>query len=140
MVEDMNKVMDSGVSSAAPSSDTVRGVSLRTDNLEAGSSGLPAQEMIMEARDLQVHYGDYLAVRNVNLQIHRNEITALIGPSGCGKSTIIRCFNRMNDLIPSAKVGGTVLYRGIDLYGPEANAGVVRRRIGMVFLKPKQFP
>ena len=140
MVENMNKVMDSGVSSATQSSDTVRGVSLRTDNSEAGSSGLPAQEMIMEARDLQVHYGDYLAVRNVNLQIHRNEITALIGPSGCGKSTIIRCFNRMNDLIPSAKVGGTVLYRGIDLYGPEANAGEVRRRIGMVFQKPNPFP
>lgn len=132
--------MDAGVSSAAQSSDTVRGVSLRTDNLEDGSAGLPAQEMIMEARDLQVHYGDYLAVRNVNLQIHRNEITALIGPSGCGKSTIIRCFNRMNDLIPSAKVGGTVLYRGIDLYGPEANAGEVRRRIGMVFQKPNPFP
>ena len=132
--------MDAGVSSAAQSSDTVRGVSLRMDNLEAGSAGLPAQEMIMEARDLQVHYGDYLAVRNVNLQIHRNEITALIGPSGCGKSTIIRCFNRMNDLIPSAKVGGTVLYRGIDLYGPEANAGEVRRRIGMVFQKPNPFP
>ena len=140
MVENMNKVMDSGVSSAAQSSDTVRGVSLRTDNLDAGSAGLPAQEMIMEARDLQVHYGEYLAVRNVNLQIHRNEITALIGPSGCGKSTIIRCFNRMNDLIPSAKVGGTVLYRGIDLYGPEANAGEVRRRIGMVFQKPNPFP
>ena len=140
MVEDMNKVMDSGVSSAAKSSDTVRGVSLRADNLDAGSVSLPAQEMIMEARDLQVHYGDYLAVRNVNLQIHRNEITALIGPSGCGKSTIIRCFNRMNDLIPSAKVGGTVLYRGIDLYGPEANAGEVRRRIGMVFQKPNPFP
>jgi phosphate transport system ATP-binding protein len=140
MVENMNKVMDSRVSSAAQSSDTVRGVSLHTDNLDAGSASLPAQEMIMEARDLQVHYGEYLAVRNVNLQIHRNEITALIGPSGCGKSTIIRCFNRMNDLIPSAKVGGTVLYRGIDLYGPEANAGEVRRRIGMVFQKPNPFP
>lgn len=140
MVEDMNKVMDTGVSSAAPSSDTVRGVSLRTDNAQAGSAGLPTQEMIMESRDLQVHYGDYLAVRDVNLKIHRNEITALIGPSGCGKSTIIRCFNRMNDLIPSAKVGGTVLYRGIDLYGPEANAGEVRRRIGMVFQKPNPFP
>jgi phosphate transport system ATP-binding protein len=140
MVENMNNVMDSGVSSAAPSGDTVRGVSLRTDSAQAGSTGLPAQEMIMESRDLQVHYGDYLAVRDVNLKIHRNEITALIGPSGCGKSTIIRCFNRMNDLIPSAKVGGTVLYRGIDLYGPEANAGEVRRRIGMVFQKPNPFP
>jgi len=74
------------------------------------------------------------------LTIHKSEITALIGPSGCGKSTIIRCFNRMNDLIPSAKVGGNVFYKGIDLYGPEANSGEVRRRIGMVFQKPNPFP
>ncbi len=94
----------------------------------------------MESAGLQVHYGDFLAVRDVNLTIHRNEITALIGPSGCGKSTIIRCFNRMNDLIPSAKVGGNVYYKGIDLYGPEANSGEVRRRIGMVFQKPNPFP
>ncbi|MFZ9830333.1 MAG: phosphate ABC transporter ATP-binding protein, partial [Ilumatobacteraceae bacterium] len=96
--------------------------------------------MIMQSVDLQVHYGDFLAVRDVNLTIHKGEITALIGPSGCGKSTIIRCFNRMNDLIPTAKVGGKVFYMGIDLYGPEANAGEVRRRIGMVFQKPNPFP
>ncbi|MDP4691955.1 MAG: phosphate ABC transporter ATP-binding protein PstB [Ilumatobacteraceae bacterium] len=96
--------------------------------------------MIMESQDLKVHYGSYLAVRDVNLQVHKNEITALIGPSGCGKSTILRCFNRMNDLIPTAKVSGSVIYRGIDLYGPDANAGEVRRRIGMVFQKPNPFP
>ena len=107
---------------------------------QSSSSANFANEMIMESVGLQVHYGEFLAVRDVNLTIHKSEITALIGPSGCGKSTIIRCFNRMNDLIPTAKVGGKVFYRGIDLYGPEANAGEVRRRIGMVFQKPNPFP
>ena len=107
---------------------------------QSSSSTNSASEMIMESVGLQVHYGDFLAVRDVNLTIHKSEITALIGPSGCGKSTIIRCFNRMNDLIPSAKVGGNVFYKGIDLYGPEANSGEVRRRIGMVFQKPNPFP
>jgi phosphate transport system ATP-binding protein len=140
MVDNVNKTMESGVSSGTSTAGTVQGVSVRPDNVSSGAHGVPALEMIMESRDLQVHYGDFLAVRDVNLKIHRNEITALIGPSGCGKSTIIRCFNRMNDLIPTAKVGGSVLYRGIDLYGPEANAGEVRRRIGMVFQKPNPFP
>jgi len=107
---------------------------------QSSSSANFANKMIMESVGLQVHYGDFLAVRDVNLTIHKSEITALIGPSGCGKSTIIRCFNRMNDLIPSAKVGGNVFYKGIDLYGPEANSGEVRRRIGMVFQKPNPFP
>ena len=107
---------------------------------QSSSSANFANEMIMESVGLQVHYGEFLAVRDVNLTIHKSEITALIGPSGCGKSTIIRCFNRMNDLIPSAKVGGNVFYKGIDLYGPEANSGEVRRRIGMVFQKPNPFP
>jgi phosphate transport system ATP-binding protein len=116
----------------------VREVNLRIDL--SGDADQTSREMIMESVDLQVHYGDFLAVRDVNLAIHRNEITALIGPSGCGKSTILRCFNRMNDLIPSARVGGKIFYRGIDLYGPDANAGEVRRRIGMVFQKPNPFP
>lgn len=107
---------------------------------QSSSSANFAHEMIMESVGLQVHYGEFLAVRDVNLTIHKSEITALIGPSGCGKSTIIRCFNRMNDLIPSAVVGGNVFYKGIDLYGPEANSGEVRRRIGMVFQKPNPFP
>lgn len=118
----------------------VRGVNLRVDLAIGDANSSDTDEMVMESQDLRVHYGDFLAVRDVNLRIHRGEITALIGPSGCGKSTIIRCFNRMNDLIPTAKVGGRVFYRGIDLYGPLANAGEVRRRIGMVFQKPNPFP
>ena len=139
MVEDMNKVMNSGVSSSASPSKVI-GVSVYSENVRSAEGNTPALEMIMESQDLKVHYGSYLAVRDVNLRIHRNEITALIGPSGCGKSTILRCFNRMNDLIPTAKVSGSVMYRGIDLYGPDANAGEVRRRIGMVFQKPNPFP
>jgi phosphate transport system ATP-binding protein len=138
MVEDMSNATISNVSSTSTGVDNVRSVNLRVEsNTETVDQ---ANEMIMQSIDLQVHYGDFLAVRDVNLTIHRGEITALIGPSGCGKSTIIRCFNRMNDLIPTAKVGGKVFYKGIDLYGPEANAGEVRRRIGMVFQKANPFP
>jgi phosphate transport system ATP-binding protein len=138
MVEDMSNATMSNVSSTSTGVDSVRSVNLRVES--NGGTVDPASEMIMQSVDLQVHYGDFLAVRDVNLTIHRGEITALIGPSGCGKSTIIRCFNRMNDLIPTAKVGGKVFYKGIDLYGPEANAGEVRRRIGMVFQKANPFP
>ena len=79
-------------------------------------------------------------MRDVTFDIAMNEITALIGPPGCGKSTLIRCLNRMNDLIPSARVEGKVLYHGQDLYGPEVDAVEVRKRIGMVFQKPNPFP
>jgi len=96
--------------------------------------------VVMVASNLEVHYGDQCAVRNVNLTIREHEITAFIGPSGCGKSTVLRCFNRMNDLISGARVSGLLTYHGIDLYGPEVNAAQVRRRIGMVFQKPNPFP
>jgi len=140
MVDDMSKTPTSSNTSGSRDDTRVRGVNLRVDLAVGDAKSGDADEMVMETQGLQVHYGDFLAVRDVNLQIHRGEITALIGPSGCGKSTIIRCFNRMNDLIPTAKVGGRVFYRGIDLYGPLANAGEVRRRIGMVFQKPNPFP
>ena len=87
-----------------------------------------------------MYYGDFRAVREVTLDVHQHEITAFIGPSGCGKSTVLRCFNRMNDLIPGARVEGTVLYHGVDLYGPASTPLEVRRRIGMVFQKPNPFP
>lgn len=138
MVENMVNSTISKVSTSMPKVGSVLRMNLAEG--QSSSSANFANEMIMESVGLQVHYGDFLAVRDVNLTIHKNEITALIGPSGCGKSTIIRCFNRMNDLIPSAKVGGNVFYKGIDLYGPEANSGEVRRRIGMVFQKPNPFP
>ncbi len=89
---------------------------------------------------MSVHYGSFLAVRDVDLPIERNKITALIGPSGCGKSTVLRSFNRMNDLIPSAKVAGSVRFHDRDIYAPDVDAVEVRRRIGMVFQKPNPFP
>jgi len=95
---------------------------------------------VFDVADLSVFYGDYRAVRNVDLQVRRNEITAFIGPSGCGKSTVLRCFNRMNDLVDGARVEGSLRYHGIDLYGDDVNPVEVRRRIGMVFQKPNPFP
>ena len=107
------------------------------DNQEDAKS---SDNIVLTAKDLSVFYGEFRAVRDVNLEIRRGEITAFIGPSGCGKSTVLRCFNRMNDLIPGARVEGAVEYHGIDLYGDEADAGEVRRRIGMVFQRPNPFP
>ena len=97
-------------------------------------------DLVFSAADLSVYYGDFRAVRDVNMRIKRNEITALIGPSGCGKSTVLRSFNRMNDLIPSARVEGELLYQGVDLYDQRVDPVEVRRRIGMVFQKPNPFP
>ncbi|HKZ82542.1 MAG TPA: phosphate ABC transporter ATP-binding protein PstB [Anaerolineae bacterium] len=94
----------------------------------------------IEARNMSVYYGAFRAVREVDLHIHPRKITALIGPSGCGKSTVLRAFNRMNDLIPSARVQGDVLFHGRNLYAPEVDPVEVRRRIGMVFQKPNPFP
>jgi phosphate transport system ATP-binding protein len=96
--------------------------------------------VLFDVDDLTVTYSDVPALKDVSLEIYRNFITAFIGPSGCGKSTFIRCFNRMNDLIPTAKVEGTVRYHGIDLYSPEVDSVEVRKRIGMVFQKPNPFP
>ena len=97
-------------------------------------------EAVFTARDLAVRYSGFTAVSGVDLDIRRGEITAFIGPSGCGKSTVLRCFNRMNDLIPGAEVLGALHYRGVDLYDPEVNPVEVRRRVGMVFQKPNPFP
>jgi len=97
-------------------------------------------ENIFELNDVSVFYADQKAVDSVSMGISRNQITALIGPSGCGKSTLIRCLNRMNDLIPSAKVEGSVLYHEQDLYGADVDPVEVRKRIGMVFQKPNPFP
>ncbi|HQR27855.1 MAG TPA: phosphate ABC transporter ATP-binding protein PstB [Nocardioides sp.] len=94
----------------------------------------------MEALDLNVFYGDFHAVHKVNLAFGRNEITALIGPSGCGKSTVLRCLNRMNDLVPGARVEGEVTYHGQDIYAKHVDPIAVRTHIGMVFQKPNPFP
>ena len=106
---------------------------------QAASVGKVASPLL-ELAGLSVHYGSSLAVRDVSFGMARREITALIGPSGCGKSTVLRCLNRMNDLIPSARVTGQVTYHGQDIYADDIDAIEVRRRIGMVFQKPNPFP
>jgi phosphate transport system ATP-binding protein len=98
------------------------------------------REKVFELKDLAVFYGNNPAVKNITMDVHKNQVTALIGPSGCGKSTLIRCLNRMNDLIPSARVEGQLLYNGEDLYGPKVDPVQVRKLIGMVFQKPNPFP
>ena len=100
----------------------------------------PDAEVVFDMNDVSVLYGDFRAVRGATMKIRRNQITAFIGPSGCGKTTILRCLNRMNDFIPTAKVEGTINYHGVDLYDPAVNSTEVRRRIGMVFQKPNPFP
>ncbi len=100
----------------------------------------PKGDVVFDVRDLSVYYGEFRAIRDVTMQIERHHITAFIGPSGCGKTTILRCFNRMNDLIESARVEGSLTYHGVDLYDRAVNPAEVRRRIGMVFQKPNPFP
>ncbi len=99
-----------------------------------------AGEVVFHISALDFYYGDFRAVRDVSVDVEGNEITAVIGPSGCGKSTFIRCLNRMNDLVPGARVEGRIEYHGQDLYGPDVDPIEVRRHIGMVFQKPNPFP
>ncbi|HEX4867416.1 MAG TPA: phosphate ABC transporter ATP-binding protein PstB [Acidimicrobiales bacterium] len=115
---------------------------LRLSEAVLGSSDAPESraDAVFDVADLSVYYGQFRAVRDVALAINPGEITAFIGPSGCGKSTVLRCLNRMNDLIPGARVEGSVRYHGVDLYGPKIQPVQVRRKIGMVFQKPNPFP
>ncbi len=97
-------------------------------------------ETVFDTENVNIYYGDFLAVRNVNIKIPKNRITAFIGPSGCGKSTLLRSYNRLNDLIKSFRLEGTIKYHGHDIYHPQVDPVEVRRRIGMVFQKPNPFP
>jgi phosphate transport system ATP-binding protein len=97
-------------------------------------------QVVFELDNLSCFYGSFRAVRDISLRVPRHKITALIGPSGCGKSTLLRSFNRMNDLIDSARIEGRILYHGVDLYADGVDPVEVRRRIGMVFQKPNPFP
>ncbi|OJV80737.1 MAG: phosphate ABC transporter ATP-binding protein [Cellulomonas sp. 73-92] len=94
----------------------------------------------IDAKDLNIYYGDFLAVAGVTMSIEPRSVTALIGPSGCGKSTFLRSINRMHEVIPGARVEGTVAMDGVDLYGPDVDPVAVRRQIGMVFQRPNPFP
>ncbi|MCY7301635.1 MAG: phosphate ABC transporter ATP-binding protein PstB [Thermoleophilia bacterium] len=122
-------------------------MSMTTPRIDSGKLGELAAtpdgrgaETVFAVSDLTVSYSGNVALKGVDLAIQKNFVTAFIGPSGCGKSTFIRCFNRMNDLVPGARVDGEVLYHGRDLYGANVDPVEVRRRIGMVFQKPNPFP
>jgi phosphate transport system ATP-binding protein len=97
-------------------------------------------EYSITTNDLSIHYGSYTAVKNVNIKVERQKITAIIGPSGCGKSTLLRAFNRMNDFVPNCRVTGELLLHGQNLYSKDIDPVEARRRIGMVFQKPNPFP
>ena len=94
----------------------------------------------IDTRDLSLFYGEKQALKNINMKIHANKVTAFIGPSGCGKSTFIRTINRMNDLIEGVKISGSVVIDGVDVYGPDINVVNLRKRVGMVFQKSNPFP
>jgi phosphate transport system ATP-binding protein len=98
------------------------------------------EELALHSSGLRVYYGEFLAIRDVNLSIRRRRITAIIGPSGCGKTTLLRSFNRMNELVPTARTEGEVIFQGQNIYAAEVDSVEVRRRIGMVFQKPNPFP
>jgi phosphate transport system ATP-binding protein len=95
---------------------------------------------IFEIKDFSIYYGDFMAVKNIELNIEINRITAIIGPSGCGKSTLLRALNRMNDLIPTSRVEGQALFQGVNIYDKDTDVIELRRRVGMVFQKPNPFP
>jgi phosphate transport system ATP-binding protein len=115
-------------------------VEVMVDRTADRAAGAPGGEVVFDIDDLNAYYGEFRAIRNVSMRIHEREITAIIGPSGCGKSTMIRCLNRMNDLIESARIDGYVRYHGVNLYDHAIDPVEVRRRIGMVFQKPNPFP
>jgi len=138
MVNDMDDTVDTSVSLAPGTADF--DIDLDAMIAPTGDEADDANPVLIDVEDLNVYYGDFHAVKDVTLPVRQNEITALIGPSGCGKSTVLRCFNRMNDLIETARVEGKVEYHGIDLYSKKVDPVEVRRHIGMVFQKPNPFP
>ena len=99
---------------------------------------LPAN--ILDIKKLDLWYGENHALKNVNMEIKRNAITAFIGPSGCGKSTFLKTLNRMNDLVPGVRIEGQVLLDGVDIYDPKVDTSMLRKKIGMVFQQPNPFP
>lgn len=94
----------------------------------------------ISVKDLDLYYGDFKALKNINIEIEPNEITAFIGPSGCGKSTLLRCLNRMNDLVEGCRIEGSVLLDGNNIYGKNVDVNLLRKKVGMVFQKPNPFP
>src|SRR5690242_10846547 len=121
---------------AAARTELPRPAALREGQPVTGVPGTP----VFDTKNVSIYYGSFKAVTDVSLRIYEHEITAFIGSSGSGKTTVLRAFNRMNDLVPGARMEGDIDYRGASLYGPDVSPIAVRRRIGMVFQKPNPFP
>jgi phosphate transport system ATP-binding protein len=128
---------DAPTDGVRPASPTIR---ISTADAEGSAVAQPETAAVVELQDLSCHYGSFRAVRNIDLIVRKQRITALIGPSGCGKSTLLRTINRMNDLVPSFHIEGRVLLDGQDLFGKGVDPVAVRRRVGMVFQKANPFP
>ena len=107
---------------------------------EDSSNGVHIEDPVMEAKKLNLWYDKNQALKDIDVRIPGNRVTALIGPSGCGKSTLIRTFNRMNDVIPKVRIEGRLLYKGQDVYGKKIDVQDLRTKIGMIFQKPNPFP
>ena len=134
-------VVDPGVQSRSAALETATaaaGGSEPTARRTVGDISVP--DPVMSCRQVNVHYGDKHAIRDVDLDIAHNEVIAMIGPSGCGKSTLLRCLNRLNDTIPTAVVTGTITLDGQDIYERRQDVVQLRARVGMVFQKPNPFP
>jgi phosphate transport system ATP-binding protein len=110
------------------------------DPMTAEKNSAQPKKIVLELSDVNIHYGDFHAVKDASLEIYEKHVTAFIGPSGCGKSTVLRSINRMNDMIPGARIEGSIMFDGEDLYGDQVDPVLVRRQIGMVFQKPNPFP
>ena len=136
MVSNMDDVITTSVDPVPGAED----IDLDAMVAPTGDEADDTHPVIIDVENLNVFYGDFHAVKDVTLPVRQNEITALIGPSGCGKSTVLRCLNRMNDLVESARVDGKVEYHGVDLYSKKVDPVEVRRHVGMVFQKPNPFP
>jgi phosphate transport system ATP-binding protein len=116
-------------------------IKLATDQFSPSAPAeISNERFAVETKNLHVYYGNFMAVKDVNLKIETQKITAMIGPSGCGKSTVLRAFNRMNDLVPIAHAEGEVLFHGQNIYADGIDPVEVRKRVGMVFQKPNPFP
>ena len=124
----------------SPERDSVASSSIRVPERSTGPSESKSAETLIRSRDLSVYYGDEQALRSVDVAIPRRQVTAIIGPSGCGKSTFLRCINRMNDQVESARVEGELYLGGTNLYDDGVDPVVLRRRVGMVFQQPNPFP
>jgi phosphate transport system ATP-binding protein len=136
--DDMTEPIDQTEQALADKAPAIEPPSLSSAAI--GSRDLTSHKVTFQVRDLDVYYGDRRAVRGIEMDVRDKAVTALIGPSGCGKSTILRCFNRMNDLVPNARVTGEILLDTENLYAPDVQPVDVRTRVGMVFQRPNPFP